>query len=298
MRRPVLVFGAGGQLGQEIAAFAEAAGIDVVGYAREKTDITDFEAVRAAVRDTAPRLVVNAAAYTAVDRAETEPEAAHAVNVLGAGCVARAAALQQVPVIHFSTDYVFDGMKKGAYVERDPVAPLGVYGRSKAEGEALVREANPRHFILRTSWVYGCYRANFLKTVLRLAREREELRIVADQRGCPTATADLAEAVFAIDRALTEGAAEPGTYHFAGGGATTWHGFAAAIVEAQSKMTGRMPKVTAISTADYPTPARRPANSELDSGLFSSAFGFRAIPWQMRVTETVSTLLSSMRAEA
>jgi len=244
-----------------------------------------------------PRLVLNAAAYTAVDRAETEPEAAYAANAAGAETIARAAALQQVPVIQISTDYVFDGTKRGAYVETDAIAPLGVYGQTKAAGEAMVRLANPRHFILRIAWVYGRFGANFLKTVLRLSRERAELRIVADQHGCPTATQDLAEAVFAIDRALARGIEAPGTYHFAGDGATTWHGFASAIVEAQSQATGRRPKVSAIATADYPTPARRPANSELDSSLFTSVFGYRARDWQTRARETVEVLLKETRAE-
>jgi dTDP-4-dehydrorhamnose reductase len=202
-----------------------------------------------------------------------------------------------VPVIQISTDYVFDGTKKGPYVETDPIAPLGVYGKTKAAGETMVRRAHPRHFILRTAWVYGRFGANFLKTVLRLSRERAELRIVADQRGCPTATQDLAEAVFAIDRALARGIVAPGTYHFAGSGVTTWHGFASAIVEAQAQATGRRPKISAIAAADYPTLARRPANSELDSSLFTSVFGYRARDWQTRARETVEMLLEETRAE-
>ncbi|MCI0466732.1 MAG: dTDP-4-dehydrorhamnose reductase, partial [Beijerinckiaceae bacterium] len=245
-----------------------------------------------------PRLVVNAAAYTAVDKAESEPEAAFAANSAGAEAAARAAALRQVPILQLSTDYVFDGTKKGAYRETDPAAPLGIYGKSKAEGEARVRKANPHHFILRTSWVYGRFGSNFLKTILRLSREREELRIVADQRGCPTATADLAEAILAIDRALAAGIDSPGTYHFAGDGVTSWHGFASLIVEVQAQETGRRPSVMPVSTAEYPTPARRPANSELDSRLFASAFGCRASPWQTRVRETVQSLLNEERARA
>ena len=232
-----------------------------------------------------------------MDRAETEPEAAYAANAVGAETVARAAVLQQVPVIQISTDYVFDGTKKGAYVETDPIAPLGVYGKTKAAGEAKVRQAHPLHFILRTAWVYGRFGANFLKTVLRLSRERAELRIVADQHGCPTATQDLAEAVLAIDRALARGIEASGTYHFAGNGVTTWYEFASAIVEAQAQATGRRPKVSAIASADYPTPVRRPANSELDSSRFASVFGYRARDWQTRARETVEVLLKETRAE-
>lgn len=297
MSGPILVFGAEGQLGREVMALAKARGIEVVGCNRVQADITDLSAVEAAIFSVRPRIVLNAAAYTAVDKAESEREAAYAANVVGAELVARAAAAQRLPIIHISTDYVFDGTKIGAYVETDPIAPLGVYGMTKAEGEARVREKNSRHFILRTAWVYGRFGANFLKTILRLSREREELRIVADQYGCPTATQDLAEAIFAIDRAWAGGVDATGTYHFAGAGATTWHGFASVIVEAQAQATGRRPKVTPISTADYPTPARRPANSELDSHLFSAVFGYRARAWQTRAQETVEMLLKDSRVE-
>ncbi|MGH6834993.1 MAG: dTDP-4-dehydrorhamnose reductase [Methylocella sp.] len=297
MNGPILVFGAEGQLGHEVMALARARGIAATGCNRARADVTDFASVSAAILAAKPRLVLNAAAYTAVDRAETEPEAAFAANAVGAETIARAAARRQVPVIQISTDYVFDGMKSGAYIETDPIAPLGVYGTTKAAGEAMVRQANPRHFILRTAWVYGRFGANFLKTILRLSRTREELRIVADQHGCPTATQDLAEAVFAIDRALARGIEAAGTYHFAGDGATTWHGFASAIVDAQAQATGRRPKVSAIATADYQTLARRPANSELNSGLFASVFGYRARDWQTRARQTVEMLLKETRAE-
>jgi dTDP-4-dehydrorhamnose reductase len=297
MNGPILVFGAAGQLGHELIALARARGIEATGCNRAEADVTDFASVRAAILAVKPRLVLNAAAYTAVDRAEIEPEAAYAANAVGAETIARAAAPQRVPIIQISTDYVFDGTKRGAYVETDPIAPLGVYGKTKAAGEAMVRQANPRHFILRTAWLYGRFGANFLKTILRLARTREELRIVADQHGCPTSTQDVAEAVFAIDRALARGTGSPGTYHFAGDGATTWHGFATAIVEAQAQATGRRPKVSAIATADYVTPARRPANSELDSSRFASVFGYRARDWETRARETVEMLFEETRAE-
>ncbi len=296
MNGPILVFGAAGQLGREVMALAKARTVEAAGCNRASADITDFASVTAAILAVKPRLVLNAAAYTAVDKAESEPKAAYAANAAGAETIARAAALQQVPVIQISTDYVFDGTKIGAYVETDPVAPLGIYGKTKAAGEVMVRQANPRHFILRTAWVYGRYGSNFLKTILRLSAEREELRIVADQRGCPTATQDIAEAVLAIDRAVAQAIAAPGTYHFAGNGVTTWHGFARAIVDAQAQATGLRPKVSPIATADYPTPAQRPANSELDSSLFASVFGYRARDWQTRARETVEMLLKETRA--
>lgn len=291
MSQPILLFGAGGQVGQELSALAATRRLPLVGLARAQVDIRDAAAVAAAVAGNAPRLVVNAAAYTAVDRAESEPELAQAVNATAAGAIAEAAARHGVPVLHISTDYVFDGTKTGAYVEEDPIAPLGVYGRTKAEGEAAVRNVAERHVILRTAWVYGAYGANFLKTMLRLAAERDRLRVVADQRGCPTATRDIAEAVLAVDAHLAEVPQTYGTFHFAGTGATSWHGFAEAIVEAQAPATSRRPPVEAITTADYPTPAKRPANSELASDRFAATFGYRAADWRLRAREVVAALV-------
>ncbi len=289
---PILLFGAGGQLGRELAALAQERGIALVGLTRTEGDITDAAAVAAALQRCRPGLVVNAAAYTAVDKAEHAVEAAYAANATGPAILAGATAAAGVPLLHISTDYVFDGSKTGPYAESDPVAPLGVYGASKAQGEALIRAAQPHHLILRTAWVYGLHGGNFLKTMLRLAAERETLRVVADQRGCPTATRDLAEAILAVRAALVAGAEPWGTYHFAGQGETTWHGFASDIVAAQAIVTGRAPRVEPIATADYPTPARRPANSALDSGLFAATFGYRAKPWQERAREVVAALLA------
>jgi dTDP-4-dehydrorhamnose reductase len=291
---PILVFGAGGQLGSEVLALAAKRERNAIGLQRAEADITDPAAVFSAIETKKPRLILNAAAYTAVDKAESEPEAARAVNVTGAENIAVAAAHFDVPIVHVSTDYVFDGSKTGAYNEQDMIRPLGIYGATKAEGEDKVRAANARHIILRTSWVFSRFGTNFLKTMLRLARERDALRVVADQRGCPTSTLDLAEALFAIDDRLAaqDETARPlwGTYHFAGTGVTTWHAFASTIIEAQAPITGRHPPVEPITTQDYPTPARRPANSELDSSLFISIFGYRAPDWAARTREAVASL--------
>ncbi len=292
MKGPLLVFGAAGQVGQELLATAAARDIAAVAITRATADITNAAAVAALVDAHRPRLVVNAAAYTAVDRAESEPELAHAVNAVGPGVLAQAAARAGVPIVQLSTDYVFDGSKSGAYTEDDAISPLGAYGRSKAAGEAAVRAATPHHLILRTAWVYGRYGHNFLKTMLRLAAERDRLRVVADQRGCPTSTVDIAEAILAADAGLMRDPALAGTYHFAGSGVTTWHGFAEAIVAAQAKLSGRTPVVDAIATADYPTPARRPNNSELNSARFAERFGIRAEAWQTRTKEIVGLLAS------
>lgn len=291
MRRPILVFGAGGQLGQEILARSASAQIDVRGATHEEADVANSLAVSRLIATVRPALVVNCAAYTAVDKAESEPDTARLANAVGAANVARATEAAGLPLIHVSTDYVFDGTKRGAYDERDPIAPINVYGQTKAEGEAEVRAISSRHIILRTAWVYGRFGNNFLKTIVRLARERTELRVVADQQGSPTATQDLAEAVFSVSRALdAANNIRWGTYHFAGTGTTSWHGFANAIVVAQAAATGLNPPVKAITTKDYPTPARRPFNSILDSSRFAAAFGYRAMPWQARVVETVAAL--------
>ncbi len=289
-RAPMLVFGAAGQVGRELVALAERRGLPVVGVTRSEADIADASRVAALLEDHRPRLVVNAAAYTAVDKAEGDPEGAERGNVVGPRVLAEAAAAAGLPIIHLSTDYVFDGSKRRAYDETDAIAPLGVYGRTKAAGEAAVREASADHVILRTAWVYGVHGNNFLKTMLRLAAERDRLRVVADQHGCPTATQDIAEAILAID-AHTIGHRPSGTYHFAGTDSTSWHGFAQAIVDAQAAVTGKRPIVDAIATEDYPTPAKRPANSILDSSRFAATFGYRAAPWQQRTAEIVAALL-------
>ncbi|HLW92957.1 MAG TPA: dTDP-4-dehydrorhamnose reductase [Roseiarcus sp.] len=292
MKGPLLIIGAGGQLGREAMELAGERGVMAIGMTRAALDITDAAVVARAIEQTQPRLILNAAAYTAVDRAESEPDAARAVNAFGAEAVAQGAALAGVPLVHISTDYVFDGEKRGAYVESDPIAPLGVYGRTKAEGEQRVRAAARQHVILRTAWVFGRHGVNFLKTIMRLARERDFLRVVADQRGSPTATRDIVEATLAVGAAADDGRAAWGTYHFAGPGATTWHEFAEAIVAEQAKITGRSPPVEPIATADYPTAARRPANSELDSSRFAATFGYRARGWRQRAAETVAMLLA------
>jgi dTDP-4-dehydrorhamnose reductase len=275
----ILTFGGNGQLGQELTRASAARAMPLVALSRSEVDITDRAAVTDAIRRHGPLLVVNAASYTKVDLAETEIEAARQANEIGAGIVGSACAAAGVPLIHISTDYVFDGAKPGPYVEGDPIAPINSYGRSKAGGERAVRETTPLHVIIRTSWIYGEFGQNFLKTMLRLAATRDELRVVADQRGCPTSTPDLAGAILSITPQLLGGDKIWGTYHFAGSGVTTWHGFASRIVAALAPLTLRAPRVTAITTAEFPTAARRPANSELDCSLFERVFGFRGRPW-------------------
>lgn len=298
MSGSILLFGARGQVGRELTALAGARRVPLVGLAHPDADITDDYAVRAAIDTNRPAAVVNAAGYTAVDRAEREPELAAASNVTGPAILAAACNDAGVPLIHLSCAYVFDGAKKGAYAENDRVAPLGVHGRTKAEGEARVREAAKRHVILRTSWIYSVYGRNFLRTVLRLAAERDELKMVSDQFGCPTATIDIAEAILVVVRKLADKPNTSGIFHFAGTGGTSWHGFAEEIVRRQAFFTGRTPKVTAIAATEYPSAAKRPRNCELDCSKFQSVFGFRARPWQERAGEVVAQLLAKAKAAA
>jgi dTDP-4-dehydrorhamnose reductase len=293
----ILLFGANGQLGQEMVRASDARNQPLVALSRGEADVADAAAVRGAVARHKPSLVVNAAAYTKVDLAEQEVEAARQGNEVGPAVLGEACNAANTPLVHISTDYVFDGAKSTAYVETDPVSPASSYGRSKEAGERALRAAAPRHVILRTSWVYGEFGHNFLKTVLRLAATRDELRMVADQRGCPTSTLDLAEAILSIAPRLTAGGDVWGTYHFAGSGVTTWHGFASRIVAAQAPLTGRSPRVTPITTAEYPLPARRPANSEFDCSLFARTFGIRARPWTEE-TDRITRVLAAQLGTA
>lgn len=289
----ILLFGAAGQLGRELARASAARGAELVALSHAEADIADAAAVRSAIGRHRPSLVVNAAAYTKVDAAETEMEAARQGNEIGPAVLAQASAAADVPLVHISTDYVFDGSKDIAYVEDDPIAPINAYGRTKAAGERAVRENAPKHVMLRTSWVYGEFGYNFLRTMLKLAATRDELRVVSDQRGCPTSTSDLAAAILSIAPRLAANENVWGTYHFAGSGVTTWHGFASRIVAAQAPLTGRAPRVTPIPTSEFPATARRPANSVLDCGKFARMFGFGGRPWAEETDRITRALLSA-----
>lgn len=288
----LLVTGREGQLARSLQALAEP-GVSVVALGRPELDITDGASVARAIAAHAPDVVVNAAAYTAVDRAESEPEAALRVNRDGAGNVARAAAGAGLPVIHISTDYVFSGDLPGARREDDPVDPRNVYGRSKLAGEAAVAAANPAHTILRTAWVYSPYGGNFLKTMLRLAGERERVGVVADQIGTPTYAPDIAAAIAVVARALSaapgDGALR-GVFHLVAAGEANWAEFAREIFRQSAARGGPSAEVDAIATADYPTPARRPANSRLDTARFTAAFGHRLPDWRDGVARCLDSL--------
>ena len=286
----LLVTGGTGQVGRALAA----TGARVV--SRPEFDFDRPQSIPAAFAAAAPTLVVNAAAYTAVDAAENDEAAALRANRDGAEIIARLCAGAGIPLIHLSTDYVFDGSKGAPYVETDPVAPLGVYGRSKRAGEQAVLKACPRAIILRTSWVYAARGKNFVRTMLGAARTNSRLRVVADQHGCPTAARDLAVAILAIaDRIGRDGWRDEfgGVFHAAGAGATTWHGFATAIFADAARYGETPPVVEAITTADWPTPVRRPADSRLDCSKLEKVFGLRLPPWQESLAKVVAEIFAT-----
>ncbi|MCP4112432.1 MAG: dTDP-4-dehydrorhamnose reductase [Desulfobacteraceae bacterium] len=285
----ILVTGSKGQLGSELIkqgkhtpGTAQYPGFEIIPADHSQLDITDKGQVQAAFKSFQPSLVVNAAAYTNVDRAETEQQPAFAVNRDGPACLAEACKDADIPLVHISTDFVFDGKKKTPYIETDPVSPLGIYAKSKEHGEQEIRNCTEKHVIIRTSWLYGVYGHNFVKTMLRLGRENKVIRVVADQHGSPTNAADLAGAVLAVAGHMRDSMEICwGTYHYCGKGITTWHGFAEKIFEIAGKYGMlQIPSVEAITTAEYPTPAKRPAYSAFDCGLIQKNFGVSTVSWE------------------
>lgn len=289
-----LVFGKRGQLASALARIAHAEGASVVCYGRDAVDLADSGAVGALVRSVRPTLVVNAAAYTAVDRAEDEPAAAFALNRDGPAALAEVCAAIDVPLVHVSTDYVFDGAKPAPYVETDPKAPLNVYGRSKSEGEDRVLEAHPRAAVLRTSWVYGPSGANFVRTMLRLAATRDEVAVVDDQHGRPTAARDLAAACLTAGRALLDREpAAAGLFHYAGQGDASWADVAEAAFAGWARHGHRTPALRRIPTAQFPTRAARPRNSRLDTGKIERVLGLRPVAWREALDRCVDEIAMS-----
>jgi len=276
----VLVTGGSGQVGTALKRLSWPDTWSIVAPTRGQLDVSDTDALAAFVAATRPAMVINAAAYTAVDRAESDVAAAWRINALAPAALAMACRATDVPLIQLSTDYVFDGEKIGAWEVDDAPAPLGVYGASKLAGEIAVRAACPRHVILRTAWVVSAHGSNFVRTILRLAGERDRLRVVADQHGSPTSAADLAGAIQHIAIRLTRPDPPYGTFNFSNSGATTWHAFAEAICAGSALRGGPAPAVDAIAGTDYPTPARRPRNSLLSHTAIKHAFGIEPRPWQ------------------
>jgi len=293
----------GGQ-GQVARSLREAAAGDndiVFGYAqRPDVDLARPASIAQALAEFRPDIVINPAAYTAVDKAESEPDQAFALNRDGAALVAAAAAGQGAPVIHLSTDYVFDGTKDAPYVESDPVNPQSVYGRSKLAGELAVAAENPQHIVLRTAWVYAPFGTNFVRTMLRLAAERDSLRVVDDQIGCPTYAPDIAAAAIAIAKKVIAGgwqAKFAGVTHLAGPDALTWYAFANDIVRGSALRGGRSVPISPILTSDYPTPAVRPANSRLSTARLASVFDIRLPSLGSSLADCLDRLVKVQRGE-
>jgi dTDP-4-dehydrorhamnose reductase len=293
MSRTVLVTGGAGQVGIELRRANW--GDETLLYLpdRSELDISDQARVAACFSSRTFDCVINLAAYTAVDQAEQESARAFVINAQGAANLAEATRRAGIPLIHVSTDYVFNGQSSRPYAEGDATDPLSVYGASKLAGELAIRRGNARSVIMRTAWVVSAHRTNFVKTMLRLAQTRSSLRVVADQRGCPTSARDIAEALQRIAVSALEDPATPwGTYHFVNSGETTWHGLAEHIFKSDLDGMPPRPRVEPIGTKDYPTPARRPANSRLDTRLIKDRFGIVARPWQEAVDEIIDEICS------
>jgi dTDP-4-dehydrorhamnose reductase len=285
MQRPaILLTGVDGQVGFELKSLLSAAG-DVVAADRKTLDLANADAIVAVVRSVKPSLIVNAGAYTAVDRAESEPDLARAINARAPGILAEEAKRAAAVLVHYSTDYVFDGKRTVPYPEDAPAAPLNVYGQTKLEGEQAIAAAGARAIVLRTSWVYGTRGKNFLLTMQKLAAERDELRVVSDQVGVPNWSRTLATATARIVGADLSALAErSGLYHLSSSGEASWYDFARAIIG-----DGPKPRIVPITTAEYPTPARRPAYGVLATARFESTFGFALPPWRDALAQCLAT---------
>lgn len=289
----VLLTGANGQVGSEIKR-AVPDFVDLISLDKQALDITSMDAIQSAFAEYKPDYVINAAAYTAVDRAEKEPELAYAINATGVLHLADECHRASIPLIHLSTDYVFNGNADKPYRETDLVAPLGVYGKSKWEGEVAVRHALGQHIILRTSWVFGCVGNNFVKTMLRLAKEQETLRVVSDQYGCPTVAGDIAQAIWNIIRQINQspvGTIPWGTYHFANAHDVSWYEFACKIVEVAKKYMMLATKdLIPIASTEYPTLAKRPAYSVLNCQKIEDCFHIKPRHWEKALSEVIGAL--------
>lgn len=297
----VLLLGKNGQLGRELASFLDGVG-DVTATDRASIDLSDLGNLREQIRTISPNLIVNAAAYTAVDKAESEPDLAMTVNGLAPGAIAEEAAKIGAAIIHYSTDYVFDGESTIPYVETDRVHPLSEYGKSKLAGEQAVKNSGAAYVILRTSWVYGVRGKNFLLTIARLAKERDELTVVSDQMGCPTSAIAIARAThdliaqFADSQDFSEALApKSGLHHFASAGVASWYEFACAIVDRMDWSGDCVkPKIKPIPTGAYPTPAQRPKYSVLCTSKFSETFGIDIPVWQESLAEVMSQMARAL----
>jgi dTDP-4-dehydrorhamnose reductase len=285
----ILVTGANGQVGYELVQLGPLLGHEIIAAGREELDISDQEAVKNFVDLHQPEAIINAAAYTAVDKAESEQKQAFAVNARAVDLLSSVAVALNIPLLHVSTDYVFDGEKTSAYQESDKTAPINVYGSSKREGEVLLENSGANYLILRTSWVFGRKGNNFVKTMFRLGSERDALSIIDDQWGCPTYAGDIAVALLSAAPVIAQGK-KVGLYHYAGDTTVTWFEFAQAVFDTASEMNviEHMPRLTPIPTTAYPTPARRPKNSVLDSSKFMADFNIEPSAWRTKIESVLA----------
>lgn len=296
--KKILLTGVNGQVGRALQK--KLTQYEVFALSRDQLDLSDVDAIRRTVQAIQPDIIINPAAYTAVDKAESEPDLAYAINAIAPQVLAEEAAKLNAALIHFSTDYVYDGTKANAYVETDVVNPISVYGKSKLAGEHSIVAVGLPHLILRTSWVYGAYGKNFLKTIIRLANERDSLRIVADQYGAPTSSESIAEAVASLLTAWQpQNSSQTDIYHLTNQGKTSWHGFSCAIVDEYNRLAvsrnwsplkASVEKITGISTSEYPTPAVRPANSSLSNRKLNQVFNVTLPDWQVGLQQVMQSV--------
>jgi dTDP-4-dehydrorhamnose reductase len=288
----IILTGSNGQLGKEIVNYVDNSKIKLYAFTHKQLDITKFDHLHSVVIAIKPNYIINTAAYTAVDKAENEKENVFAVNALGVQYLAKIAQKYNIPLLHISTDYVFDGQKKIPYLEEDKAHPLSIYGLSKLNGENFLKETWHKHIILRVSWVFSTYGSNFVKTILSLANEQTELRVIADQRGAPTYTRDIAQTLLKIIKHLHSGQLAWGTYHYAGIPTVSWYEFAQEIItEAQQLKKLMVKTVIPISTLEYPSIARRPDNSEMTCDKIVRIFGIEPNHWSLGLKKVINILL-------
>lgn len=297
-KNKIYILGAGGQLGQELLRTSPPSGLGPRAFGHDQLDVTNLAALNEALGGDDCALVVNCAAYTAVDKAESDVEASLAINARGAAAVARACQSADVPLIHISTEYIFDGQKNGPYLEDDQPSPVNVYGQGKAEAESQIRLRAPRHVILRTSWLFSVHGHNFVKTILGLAQSQGRLRVVSDQVGCPTPARDIAVVIMRVARDILAGKPDCyGTFHYCGRGPASRYEFARAILRLASRYLGAVPEVTPTDSAAFPTPAARPANCVLDCGKITRVFGLEQKPWEPGLDDVITELCAAKAAE-
>jgi len=293
VQRPILIAGRNGQVAKCLQELAAVARVPAVALGRRELDLERHDGFESVIAAVAPSAIINTAAYTAVDQAESHEASAFGINRDGAAALACVAARMNIPFVHLSTDFVFDGSKQGPYVESDIPAPLNVYGASKLAGEIAVLSACPFATVIRSAWIYSPYGSNFVRTMLQLSETRSIVRVVDDQRGNPTSALDLAAAVLQIAQRSqnVDLGATAGVYHLVGGGEATWHGFAAAIFAGLARRGVRVPRLEPINTEEYPTPARRPRNSRLNSSNAERVFGIRLPPWRRSLEACLDQLV-------